>query len=81
MKNHESMKFENQNVILQCYQISNKFLFSKQTYYPSFLLNKISPQHSNNNNNKKQIQKPKTKQTKKQAQILFQGTNHVNEKI
>ena len=43
MKNHESMKFENQNLIFQCLQIFNKFFFSKQTYYPSFLLNKISP--------------------------------------
>lgn len=58
-----------------------QILILKANKLPELSSKQNQPQHSNNNNNKKQIQKPKTKQTKKQAQILFQGTNHVNEKI
>lgn len=58
-----------------------QILILKANILPELSSKQNQPEHSNNNNNKKQIQKPKTKQTKKQAQILFQGTNHVNEKI
>lgn len=58
-----------------------QILILKANKLPELSSKQNQPQHSNNNNNKKQIQKPKTKQTKKQAQILFQGTNNVNEKI
>ena len=58
-----------------------QILILKANKLPELSSKQNQPQHSNDNNNKKQIQKPKTKQTKKQAQILFQGTNHVNEKI
>ena len=58
-----------------------QILILKANILPELSSKQNQPKHSNNNNNKKQIQKPKIKQTKKQAQILFQGTNHVNEKI
>lgn len=58
-----------------------QILILKANILPELSSKQNQSEHSNNNNNKKQIQKPKTKQTKKQAQILFQGTNHVNEKI
>ena len=73
MKNHESMKFENQNVILKCYQISNKFLFSKQTNYPSFLLNKISPNIAIITTTKNKYKNQKQNKQKNKLKFYFRG--------